>query len=183
MGEPKQLMSLGDKTLIRHAIEVGLASQCRPIVVVLGAAAEKIQPTLEGLPIETAINPRWSEGMGTSIATGIAVAAKHGSTAAILSLADQPLVSPTILNHLIEQQSATGKPIVASEYGGSVGVPVLFTQEFFPNLIGLQPAQGCKGVILGHPGSAVHIPCPEAEFDVDTPEDYQRCCAAIATRA
>ena len=75
---------------------------------------------------------------------------------------------------LLEQILPTGKPIVTSEYAGTVGVPVLFSEQYFPNLLALQPDQGCKGVILKHNDNALRIACPEAEVDIDTPGDFQK---------
>ena len=92
----------------------------------------------------------------------------------ILALADQPLITAEIYNRLVAGHEMTGKPIVTSEYAGTVGVPVLFAKEYFPHLLALQPEQGCKGVILRYPTSALRIACPEAEADIDTQVDYQR---------
>ena len=174
MGEPKQLMDYLGKPLVRHAVDTALASACSPVIVVLGANARSISEAVRDLPVETVENSRWSEGMGTSIQTGVRAAAERGLDGVILALADQPLVTPEIYDRLMAQHEMTSKPIVTSEYAGTVGVPVLFAKEYFPHLLALQPEQGCKGVILRHATSAVRIACPEAEVDIDTPVDYQR---------
>jgi molybdenum cofactor cytidylyltransferase len=83
-------------------------------------------------------------------------------------------VTPEILDRLVRAHLDGGQPIVAAQYAGTVGVPVFFSSEFFPNLLALKPGQGCKGVILAHSGNAIHLDCPEAEMDVDTPQDYER---------
>ncbi len=106
--------------------------------------------------------------MGSSIRAGVSAAEAHGADGLILTLADQPFISTAILNSLVD----AGKPLVASEYSGTVGVPVYFARQYFPELLELQPSQGCKGLILSH-ADALRIPCPEAEFDIDTPGDYE----------
>jgi molybdenum cofactor cytidylyltransferase len=174
MGSPKQLLDYGGKPLLRHAVDVALASMCRHVIVVLGARALELRPALEGLPVTILENPRWEEGMGTSIQTGVERAQAEGLDGVILALADQPLVTPGILDRLAHTHTETGQPIVAAQYAGTVGVPVFFAREFFPNLLALKPAQGCKGVILSHAGNAIYLDCPEAETDVDTPQDYDR---------
>ena len=174
MGEPKQLMDYLGKPLVRHAVDTALASACSPVIVVLGANARSISEAIRDLPVETVENSRWSEGMGTSIQTGVRAAAERELDGVILALADQPLVTPEIYDRLMAQHEMTSKPIVTSEYAGTVGVPVLFAKEYFPHLLALQPEQGCKGVILRHATSAVRIGCPEAEVDIDTRVDYQR---------
>jgi len=174
MGEPKQLMDYRGKPLVRHAVDTALASACRPVIMVLGANAGAISAVVRDLPVETVENSRWSEGMGTSIQAGVRVAAERELDGVILALADQPLVTAEIYDRLAAQHEITRKPIVTSEYAGTVGVPVLFAKEYFPHLLALQPEQGCKGVILRHASSALRIACPEAEIDVDTPVDFQR---------
>ena len=177
MGEPKQLLSFQGKPLIRRAVETALASVCRPVVVVLGAYAERIAPVLDGLPIEIVINPDWELGVGTSIRAGVEALSKHPIQAAILCLADQPLISSAVYDRLVSTQAASGREIVTSEYSGTVGVPVLFGRTFFSKLSGLKPDKGCKGVILDHPDHCVRIPCPEAETDIDSPADLARVLA------
>ena len=184
MGSPKQLLDYGGKPLLRHAVDVALASVCgsvsRNVIVVLGARAPELRPALAGAPVTILENPRWEEGMGTSIQTGVERAQAEGLDGVILALADQPLVTPEILDRLVRTHIDSGQAIVAAQYAGTVGVPVFFSREFFPNLLALKPAQGCKGVILSHAGSAIHLDCPEAEMDIDTPQDYDRIQGSVS---
>jgi len=57
-------------------------------------------------------------------------------------------------------------------------VPVFFARSHFPELLALAPGQGCKAVILAGGSDALRVPCPEAELDVDTPDDLARVLAA-----
>lgn len=174
MGCAKQLLDYGGKPLLRHAAEVALGSSCHSVIVVLGSRAAEVRPMLTGLPLTIVENARWAEGMGTSIHAGIQQAVQHNLDGAILALADQPLVTPETLNRLIHTHAQERQPIVASSYAGTVGVPVYFAREFFPPLLALKPEQGCKGLILANSAHAIHLACPEAEADVDTPQDYER---------
>jgi molybdenum cofactor cytidylyltransferase len=173
MGSPKQLLDYGGKPLLRHAADVALRSMCYgDVMVVLGSHAHELRPALAGLPVTILENRRWEEGMGTSIQTGVAHAEATRLDGVILALGDQPLITPESLDRLIHTHIETGHPIVAAQYAGTVGVPVFFSREFFPDLLALKPQQGCKGVILSHPEHAFHLACPEAEIDIDTPQDY-----------
>jgi molybdenum cofactor cytidylyltransferase len=174
MGSAKQLLSYEGKPLVRHAAEEALASVCQPVFVVLGSRVAEIRPVLDGLAVEILENSRWAEGMGTSIHAGVEAAAARNLNGVILALADQPLVTHRILDRLVETHQSSGQPIVASQYAGTVGVPVFFSREFFANLLALEPGQGCKGLILSHAGQAIRLDCPEAEADIDTPQDYDR---------
>lgn len=173
MGSPKQLLDYGGKPLLRHAVEVALKTECQHVIVVLGANAGEVRSAIDDLPVTIAENPLWFSGMGTSIQAGIRRAQALGLDGAMLALADQPLVTTAMLDGLLANHQSSGKSIVASEYGGSVGVPAFFAREYFPHLLALEAGQGCKGVILKHAAQALYIACPEAEADIDTPRDYQ----------
>lgn len=174
MGVPKQQLDYGGKPLLRHSAETALASRCSNVIVVLGSNAGEVAPVLEGLPVTTLVNSRWAEGMGTSIQTGVRAAAESAAEAVILILADQPLVTAGFLDRLLDLHRESGQAIVSARYAGTVGVPVLFTRQYFDSLEALRPSQGCKGLILANPESAYLVDCPEAEFDIDTPDDYGR---------
>ncbi len=167
MGSPKQLLAYRGKPLLRHAVETALASACGPVIVVLGSNASTIAPSLYGLDVQIISNPLWEQGMGSSIHAGVRAAQGRALDAVILTVADQPLLTPDTYRRL----AAGANPIVTSEYSDTVGVPVLFTAAFFPHLLALAPDQGCKKLILSNPDATLRIPCPEAALDLDTPSD------------
>ena len=177
MGAPKQLLNFKGQPLVCHAVETARAAGCSPIVVVVGAHKEQIIDAVQNCPVEIAENPRWAEGMGTSIQAGLGALAGRNVNGAILALADQPFVTADFLRGLLEKHETTGKAIVAAKYSGTAGVPVFFAKSAFGMLNALKPAEGCKGVILGHPADALLVDCPEAAIDIDTPEDYARATA------
>ena len=179
MGSPKQLLPFAGKPLVRHAVETALQTNCRGVVVVLGANAGEIRPVLEGLEtrgkfLTITENPRWAEGMGSSIHAGLEALSAQQVQGLILTLSDMPLVTAAILQRLASEHDRTGQPIVSSSYAGTVGVPVFFAASHFSQLQELAPQQGCKGVILKNGEAVLRIPCPEAEADIDTPQDYAR---------
>lgn len=177
MGASKQLLEYRGRPLVRHAAAAALQSRCRPVIVVLGARASAVREALAGLPVECVENPRWAEGMGTSIQAGLRAAIAHEVDGVVLALADQPLVTAGSYDRLTAAHAASGKAIAASEYSGTVGVPAFFAAECFPELEALAPGQGCKDLILAH-ASAARVACPEAGTDIDTPSEYARLNAA-----
>ncbi len=176
LGRPKQLLPYRGRTLLRHAAQVALDSVCRPVVVVLGAWAEQLEPEVRGLPVHVAHNPHWEDGMGASLRAGLRAleATISGVEAAVVLLCDQPFVSARTIDALVEARHATGRPIIASEYGGALGVPCLFDRALFGELAALQGAEGAKRVIKGHEDDVVGIPFPAGAIDIDTPADYEQ---------
>jgi molybdenum cofactor cytidylyltransferase len=176
MGTPKQLLAYRGCTLIRHIIEVAIASYCQPIAVVLGAKAERIKPEISQLPIQIVENQQWEEGMSTSIRVGLEalLAMNPNLDAVAIALCDQPFVSSPTLERIVEAYRVTGKPIIASEYSGTLGVPVLFNRTLFSEIMTLKSTEGAKKLIKKHIHQVFSVPFPEGAIDIDTPKDYEQ---------
>jgi molybdenum cofactor cytidylyltransferase len=175
MGTPKQLLAYRGCTLIRHMAEVAIASVCQPVAVVLGAYAERITPEVSQLPVQIVENQQWAEGMSSSIRVGLEaqLAMNQNLGAVAIALCDQPFVSSQTLDRIVEAYYSTGKPIIASEYVGTLGVPVLFSRTLFSELMALKSNEGAKQLIKKHIPEVFSVPFPEGSIDIDTPEDYE----------
>ena len=176
MGTPKQLLPYRGRSLLRQATETALASVCQPIIVVLGANAERLRQEVKDLPVQVVENLRWGEGMSSSIRAGVAAldADPNRISAVVLALCDQPFVSAQVINHLVEVYHFTGKPIVASKYSGTLGVPALFSHTLFSELKALRGGEGAKQVITNYPCEVFSVPFPAGAIDIDTPKDYEQ---------
>lgn len=176
MGCPKQLLKYHDRSLIHHTVNIAAASVCQPIVVVLGAYAERIKPEIKSFPVIIALNRDWSNGMSTSIRVGIEtlLILSPQPEAIVLMLCDQPLVTTPLINQLVATYQRTKQPIVASQYGEVVGIPALFESQFFPYLLKLQGDRGARQLIKQSLPMVVRVPFPAGIFDIDTPTDYAR---------
>ncbi|MEK6476505.1 nucleotidyltransferase family protein [Catalinimonas sp. 4WD22] len=176
MGQPKQLLQINGKSLLRHAVEEAIDSDLGPVIVVLGAFAEQIKEALPALEIKIVHNPDWQQGMGTSIQKGIQEVQKEYdySQGAILMLSDQPYVNTILLNKLLQTHLHTQKPIVASTYQDTLGVPAYFHHSYFPFLSQLEGSIGARKLIQQHKAQVASVDFPSGRFDVDTPEDYKK---------
>ncbi len=174
MGTPKQLLELGGKTLLVRTVEAALASSAWPVVVVLGAQAEKIRPTLARLPVLVTENAAWPEGMASSIREGVTTLQQFSRSldAALIALCDQPAFSADVIGQLIAAQRATGRSIVAAHYGGRNGAPALFLREHFPTLTHLTGEEGARELLNGQPARIASVDLPALAVDLDTPEDF-----------
>jgi molybdenum cofactor cytidylyltransferase len=174
MGEPKQLLPLTGHPLIIRAVEAALASAAWPVIVVLGAHAEKIRPLLARHPVLIAENPAWIEGMASSLRTGIATLQQFSRSlnAAVVVLCDQPAFSAQIIERLVATQRETGRSIVAAHYNGRNGAPALFLREHFAALATLTGEAGARDLLNCAPERIAAVDLPEMAIDLDTPEDF-----------
>lgn len=181
MGQPKQLLNIKGKTLIEHTLEKILAiSLGFPVISVLGARAVSIAPYIKKLPTDIIINENWEQGMGTSLVAAL----KHienyypDTTAILLSVCDQPYLTTTLLQEMIEKHLAAPQQIITARYTQSFGVPAILPKRFFPALATLQADKGAKKVMHQHSEALTFIEFPKGDFDFDTLQDYQKWCNA-----
>jgi len=176
LGQPKQLLPYQGRTLLRHAAEVAAATGCEPLVLVTGASHEELLPAVKDLPFYVVRNEDWQQGMSTSIQAGLDVLRMQTEAAplaaAIVMLCDQPLLTPEVLRQLIMQFQTTSQPLVACEYGGTRGVPALFSQILFPILHALQGPAGARELLHQY-ADLPAVSFPGGVVDVDTDEQYQ----------
>ncbi len=172
LGQPKQNLQFNGQTLLQHAVDSAQQSKCKPVIVVLGANADKIKSIAE---TSTLYNKDWKEVMASSIRTAINDIKKDSSVdKVIIMLCDQPFVSAELLNSLIDKQIETEKPIVACTYNGTIGVPALFDRSLFAELLLLQGHEGAKKILKVHTSEVATTPFEQGSIDIDTPDDYER---------
>ena len=176
LGRPKQLLTLGERPLIRLVTEQVCASSCAEVVVVLGAHADDVGAALSGLPIARLANDAWAEGMASSIRCAAAWAARSGLDALMIILGDQALLSAAHVGRLLIAYRA-GECLVASRYERTLGPPALFGQAYYGRLGLLEGDEGARS-LLRQGGEAIAVDWADGAFDIDRPSDV----AAISLR-
>ena len=191
-GRHKLLLPLGDRPVLAHTIEATLASQARPIVVVLGhqiaQVRDQISPYLDHPDVFSIENTDYLQGMSTSLRAGIQALIDRESTAGpsahslvgvLIVLGDQPLMTARILDTLIASKHATGKRILIPFYNGERGNPVLFDASLFPELLEITGDGGARSVIERHRSemARIELGASMASYDVDTWDAYQEVVA------
>lgn len=173
MGQPKQILDWGGRSLIRAIAETTLAARLDEVIVVIGSAGEEVAAALADLPVRLVPNPLAAAGQSTSLRAGIA-ALSPDVAAAIVLLGDQPFITTAIIEALIGAWLDAGSPIVAPVFAGTRGNPVLFDRSVFAELLAVEGDQGARGVIVRDPArvSYVHFDDDRPLFDIDTPETY-----------
>ena len=185
MGSPKLLLRLGGHSLVARAVQAALTSRCQSVFVVLGAGATQVSAEVAGLDVETLVNSDWSTGLASSIRCGVgALMAPRpqcaaGFDAALLVLADQPAVDARLLNELIDAFDDSETAVVACEYAGTLGAPVLFGSSHFEALCGLTGDAGAKSLLAGRGRELRRVAFEPAAIDIDTRADYEAARAQI----
>lgn len=174
MGQPKQLLSIHGKPLLRHVAEIALTAPVSPVVVVLGANAERIQPTLAGLAAHVVVNDSWQSGMASSLRAGIQTLASLAPelAGAVIALGDQPDFSAAHVTKLIEAHKQSGRAIVATQHRGTLMPPALFAATHFAELTSLPGDAGARTLFQSHADHVTIVPV-DSLADLDTPEDYE----------
>jgi molybdenum cofactor cytidylyltransferase len=189
-GSAKQLAELDGIPLLQHAIDAVLdVPAVDPVVVVLGASAERVReavsltrarPATEPRPAPTA--PRaaravvcgdWAEGMAASLRCG--VEAVGDPDWVIVTLGDQPRVTSQVIAAIADQAASApaGVDAVRTMYDGVPGHPVALSRAMLPGVAKLRGDVGARELL----GSA-SVRTFEAgrlcdPVDVDTPEELE----------
>lgn len=175
MGQPKMFLTWQGETLLQHAVSAA-ASISTPVFVVTGEHTDKIASILQHTAVQLIHNPQWQEGMGTSVAAGVAgiLQAGYSPDNLIIVVCDQPFITAGLLHQMIEAKVSSGKGIVGCSYDNTIGTPVLFDKKYFSALQGLNGQQGAKRLLQQYAENVTTVPFSEGSIDIDTPEDYER---------
>jgi molybdenum cofactor cytidylyltransferase len=173
MGRTKQLLPFQGKTVLECVVDSALASSLDRVIVVLGHQADAIEPLLKKREVTIVRNPRYARGQSSSLNAGLRVLDEE-TEAVLFLLADQPLVTPEIINLILAAYAASPSPIVLPVFAGRRGNPVLFSRETFPDIAALDEDCGARPLFDWYAGRILKVPVddPAIHMDIDTEEDY-----------
>lgn len=170
-GESHKLLTpFRGRPLVAWALDAVVDAELDETIVVTGAV--DLRDLVGDRAVTVLDNPRWAEGMATSLQCGVIHAADAGHDAVVVGLADQPMVAAASWRAVA---AAVGDehPIAVATYGGRRGNPVALHRTIWPRL----PTEGDEGarrLIAGEPGLVVEVACEGSAADVDTEEDLRR---------
>ncbi|MCJ7624002.1 MAG: nucleotidyltransferase family protein, partial [Anaerolineaceae bacterium] len=149
--QPKILLPwIENQSIIRHIGARAVASRLSNVIVVLGANIEPVVEQLSDLPIKFIINHNWSSGQSSSIRVGLQ-AINQTVSACIFLLADQPFISTTLVNGLIDKYMETNNKIIMPMVGTRRANPVLFDRSLFEELSSLDGDIGGRSLFAKYP--------------------------------
>ncbi len=168
LGRPKQLLPLHGTTLVEAVTARVLATSADFVAVVVGAQAAEVAAQVERFAVEILDNADWQEGIGASVRVAARWARRIGASALLLCVVDQPRLSTSHLEDLIDTFRQTGDA-VGSRYSGTLGVPAIFGAASFDELEVLAGDRGARA-LLGRAGTRI-VDWPDGAIDIDVPAD------------
>jgi molybdenum cofactor cytidylyltransferase len=173
LGANKLLMRLDSEPLVRRAARQAAEAGLAPVIVVLGHEAERVAAALDGLAVETIVNPAYRGGMHGSLQTGLS-RVPGDCAAAVVLLGDMPLVTVAMIEALAERFRRGTEPLILSLYGEVQAPPTLYARPLFPALAEAGTGGG-REVVVAHRSEAAEVRWPEGLLaDVDRPGDAER---------
>jgi CTP:molybdopterin cytidylyltransferase MocA len=194
MGSPKALVHDADGvTWVVRASRLLDAAGCSPVLVVVGAAADRVRAELTGEPVEVVEATDWAEGMGASLRAGLttlrttagagarggaqagagidagtdAGTADVGTDAVLVVPVDVPGLTAAVVRRVAAAGSRSA--LVRALYGGQPGHPVLLGREHWDGVIATARGdEGARAYLKRH--EVVEIECSDLAdgADVDT---------------
>ena len=175
MGSNKLLADLGGKPLITHSIEMLLTSNVYDVIVVTGNEDEMVRQALHSLDVAFAHNPKFAEGLSTSLKIGLN-AVSLDADGALICLGDMPLVEMGTIDRLVSSfDEFSHHTICVPVCDGVRGNPVLWGRRHFKALKSIEGDQGGKLLMasLAREIFEVKIESKGVLLDVDTPSDLR----------
>ncbi|MFU1794551.1 nucleotidyltransferase family protein [Paenibacillus azoreducens] len=183
MGSDKLGLPLGPMRLGNYGLAAALHSKLDYILVISGEAQAG---WVDDSFYENQIFRKWSliycpdahSGQSSSLRCGIRAAMAMGTEAAMVLLADQPLMTTGMIDELLDryhkQQLQDSIHYAAAGADGLAKPPVIFNHRMFPDLLRLQGDEGARRLIRkDSPGICIDFNNPDLFLDVDTEKDYE----------
>ena len=174
MGRPKQLLPFRGTILLDWVMaQAESASALDEVIVILGRAADEIQPRLHSTRAKVIVNPVFTEGCSGSYKAGMATI-DRGAEAVMVLLGDQPGVESAVINQVAEDWRTNGGRIALTSYRGRRGHPMVFARELFEQLRQLSGDKAAWKILDAHPDWVRDVAVDHAfPDDVDTRQDYE----------
>lgn len=172
MGANKMLAEVDGRPMVARTAQRLLASRARPIVAVLGSQADEVDAALGKLPVDRVTNPDFADGLSTSLKRGLA-ALPADIDGVVVCLGDMPLIAGRDVERLIAAfNPLEGRAIVVPTRHGQRGNPILWSRQFFAEMMALSGDQGARRLIEEHADlvAEVEMDSDAIFIDIDTPE-------------
>lgn len=179
-GGHKLLAPFRGRPLAAWAIEAALGAGLEAVVVVSGAAPlDDLVRAIAGDAAVVVANERWASGQASSLRAGIDWCAGRGLRAAVVGVADQPLVGTAAWRAVA---AAAHAPVVTATFDGRRRPPVRLDRSVWP-LLDDDGDEGARALMRRRPDLVGEVACKGDPADVDTRDDLVHLEALAAPTA
>ncbi len=169
-GSNKLLADFHGKPVLAHVIETVKASPFfRTVVVTRSPETAELCGQYD---MEVLLHDR--PGRNDTVRLGLQAILSHTSlSGCVFCPGDQPLLTSASLKALIAAFSGSPNRICRLGYENAGGAPVLFGQNYFPELLSLPEGKGGSLLTKKYPAQVKTVPAQDIWelYDIDTPED------------
>ncbi|MDD6440968.1 MAG: nucleotidyltransferase family protein [bacterium] len=176
MGQPKQLLPLGEGTVLEHTIRNFLQAGVKDVTVITGFRREEIEESIRHLHVQCIYNPYYERNdMLASVCMGIAEM-KRDTKGALISPADVPFISPSLIKQVIFEMEETSCDMVVPCVNGEMGRPPLLSRKMLEELSKWKKQGGLHRFLEENKEKIRQVSTDESWIlqDMDTPEAYHQ---------
>ena len=175
MGSPKMLLDFKSGTMIEKVIANVKDSKVSNIMVVLGAYKEAIIDQIGKLTVKFCYNDNYMEGMLSSVQCGFRNIPSD-CKAVLVFQGDQPLITPSVINTVIEAWLMSGKGIIIPVFMSKRGHPILIDRKYSDEIEKLDAGKGLRSLAYRFYDDVLEVNTDESGIlrDFDTYEQYRK---------
>lgn len=171
-----------ERPLALHALNMCRSGRFARRLVVVADEKGAVAALARAQGFDVILNARAREGMGGSLAAGVAAA--RDCDAAAVFLADMPEISIKTIERLVSAFSESPAAAVYPTFKGRRGHPVIFSRGRFSALMALAGGEGAAKILAGDADArALEVDDPGILFDLDRESDFEQAGAGPLARA
>jgi molybdenum cofactor cytidylyltransferase len=177
-GTQKLLLEIDGKPLVYYSLKNCVDSLLPEVYIVVGAQSEDIEEAVrqffpDTVKINIIVNEDYEQGMMSSVKKGM-TSLDTGYHGAMICLADMPLVTPEIINHLMSMFEEHDK-IILPECHGELSHPRIIPARFFPDFLRLEDHEKGKKVLGEYSEETVRVRIGSIDnfVDIDRVDDIE----------
>ena len=172
-GSPDKLLAeFRGRPMASHTARTAAAMEAKVCCAIVRPNQPDLMRCFADHGVECLVNTDPVTGQGRSLAIGIEAMDRAGCLAAIVLLADMPLIRPHHLGALMGDSD--NRDAVLAHDGVRTLPPAIIRKSLFPDLIRLTSDQGGKAVLNGSGAFASAAIPRDALVDIDTPDDLRQ---------
>jgi len=174
MGELKPLLPLGGITILERTVTLFQGAGIGDVRVVTGHRGSELEPLLARLGARAVANPRYREGMFSSVAAGVSTLGREVDAFFVLPV-DVPLVRAATIRRLLQFYWQEEGKVIYPRFLGKRGHPPLIPGRHAREIVAWQGEGGLKAALAQWESAALDVDVADGNvlLDMDTPGDYK----------